>query len=706
MDTSETNLIYRLWLLMTGICCLAVPASGQQSLSEAYDYYRMWGEQTTFEWAAIRASDIQADSVVASITQDVNNESFGYVVYPAKIGNLFQLIQDKEALKAIRRMGYLQLPVSSAPEMVRECAYTPWLFGNEMLTAGKYAANAEAIDRFFQSAKGEIKVRRALWYYFNSKEPEQKWPSPTVDNMYFFQGKSGDYDQIQMLLSSGKQGYILCPVWTEDITGALDSPELNPEIKGSGMVEFLLTENPLSIALNFNVWEEVYETLSKADVIPFVYQTDYTKKVSDWLLSMKELYPETIRSFYCYFDHRKPEEVQADKAAGNCVAPVFKEDGLNDEAATLAERIRSQKNNAFTIVPYWAEDTYLKLEDSVAGKINRVEYLGCAIDPSNGTMAILDNWQTKACVADYPPFDHKPFDLMVLFRGAEATDRMLASKDDQLQLIKSLLEPGKGMMLRDLSLRKPNGVNFYFPDYSFQRKRDLVQFCKSISFVIDSFCVNGEKLYSDYDLTLTFPIAAREHMGFLSILLKYRIVDRLCFVDYDEWGAPLATWSDPANPEGGETKMVIYEGDYDSSLFDNLWNSLFYLLNPFPFGDELFAGCSDDIEELANAQFTAPVLLYLMATFIILTAGLLVVIGLYLTYSKFYIYVRHKQRYMVPVLLTWISEILLVLYLITNVVSTRETYNIWTQLFILFLPFVFFILSATPFSHHEKEPLP
>lgn len=706
MDTSETNFIYRLWLLITGLCTLATPASGQQSLSEAYDYYRMWGEQTTFEWAAIRASDMQADSVAASITQDVNNESFGYVVYPAKIGNIFQLIQDKEALKAIRRMGYLQLPVSSAPDMVRECAYTPWLFGNEMLTAGKYAANAEAIDRFFRSVKGEIKVRRALWYYFNSKEPEQKWPSPTVDNMYFFKGKSGDYDQIQMLLGSGKQGYIICPVWTEDITGALDSPELNPEIKGSGTVEFLLTENPLSIALNFNVWEEVYETLSKADVIPFVYQTDYTKKVSDWLLSMKELYPETIRSFYCYFDHRKPEEVQADKAAGNCVAPVFKEDGLRDEAAVLAERVGSQKNNAFTIVPYWAADTYLKLEDSIARKIHRVEYLGCAMDPSNGAMAILDNWQTKACVADYPPFDHKPFDLMVLFRGAETTDRLLASKDDQLQFIKSLLEPGKGMMLRDLSLRKPNGVNLYFPDYRFQRKRDLVQFCKSISFVIDSFCVNGEKLYSEYDLTLTFPIAARQHMGFLSILLKYRIVDRLCFVDYDEWGTPITTWSDPANPEGGVLKMVIYEGDYDSSLFDNLWNSLFYLLEPFPFDDELFAGCSDDIEELANAQFTAPVLLYLMATFLILTLGLLAVIGFYLTNSKFYIYVRHQQRYMMPVLLTWVSEILLVLYLITNVVSTRETYNIWTQLFILFLPFVFFILSATPFSHHEKEPLP
>lgn len=706
MDTSVKKWIGPVKLLLACLAVWATPASAQQSLADAYDYYRQWGEQNTFEWATIRASDIRADSIAASLTRHLQNEPFGYLVYPAKIGNLFQLIDDEEALKTVQRMGYVQWPVASAPALIRECSYTPWLFGNEMFTAGKYAANAEAIDRFFQSAKGEIKVRRALWYYFNPKEPEQKWPLPTAETMYFFQGKAGDYDQIQQLLSSGKQGYIICPVWTEDITGALDSPELNPEVKGSGTVEFLIIDNPARIALNFNTWEEEAQKLSEADVVPFVFDTDYTKKVAGWLLSVRELYPETIRSFYVYFDRRKPEEALAAKAAGNCVAPVFKEDGLADEAEIVADRIRNLKNSAYTIVPYWAEDTYLKLPDSIAQKINRLEYLGCSMDPSSGAMSILDNWQAKTCIADYAPYTNKPFDLLVLFRGAETTGRFLSSRETQLQFIRSLLEPGQGIMLRDLSLRKPNGLTLYFPDYDFKHKRDLVQFCKSLSFVIDSFCVEGKKIYSDYDLNLTFPIKAREEMGFLSILLKYKIVDRLCFVDYDEWGVPLGSWHDPDNAERGEVKMVIYEGDYDSSLFDNLWNSLAYLLNPYPFGEEPVTGCTDDIEELANAQFTAPVLLYLMAAFILLTAGLVALIVLYLTYSKFYIFVRRKQRYMRPVLLTWVSEILLVLYLITNVASTRETYDIWTQLVILFLPLLFFILAATPFSHHEKEPLP
>ncbi len=706
MDTTKNKWICRLKLLLASLTLWATPAPAQQSLADAYDYYRQWGEQTSFEWATIRTGDTRTDSIVASLARHMQTEPFGYVIYPAKIGNLFQLIDDEEAAKTIRRMGYVQWPVASAPPLIRECGYTPWLFGNEMFTAGKYAANAETIDRFFQSAKGEIKVRRALWYYFNPKEPEQKWPLPTAETMYFFQGKAGDYDRIQMLLSSGKQGYIICPVWTEDITGALDSPELNPEVKGSGTVEFLITDNPPLIALNFNTWEEEAAKLGKADAEPFLFDTDYTKKVSDWLLSVRELYPETIRSFYGYFDRRTPEEALADKAAGNCVAPVFKEDGLADEAGLLAERVRQLKNSAYTIVPYWAEDTYLKLPDSVARKINRLEYLGCSMDPSSGAMSILDNWQAKACIADYSPYTRKPFDLLVLFRGAETTRRFLASEETQLQFIRSLLEPGKGIMLRDLSLRQPNGLNLYFPDYDFKHKRGLVQFCKSLSFVIDSFCVDGKKVYGDYDLTLTFPIKAREEMGFLSILLKYKIVDRLCFIDYDEWGIPLGSWSEPDNPERGEVKMMVYEGDYDSSLFDNLWNSLAYLIDPYPFDNEPVRGCSDDIEQLANAQFTAPVLLYLMAAFIILAAGLAAMIVLYLTYSKFYIYVQRKQRYMRPVLLTWISEILLVLYLITNVASTRETYDIWTQLVILFLPLLFFILAATPFSHREKEPLP
>lgn len=87
----------------------------------------------------------------------------------------------------------------------------------------------------------------ALWYYFNKREPEKILPPPTVENMYFFKGKTGDLDNMQSLLNSDKQGYIICPVWTEDVTGVLDDPDENPSIRGSGTIEFFIKEAPLSM---------------------------------------------------------------------------------------------------------------------------------------------------------------------------------------------------------------------------------------------------------------------------------------------------------------------------------------------------------------------------------------------------------------------------------------------------------------------------
>lgn len=306
---------------------------------------------------------------------------------------------------------------------------------------------------------------------------------------------------------------------------------------------------------------------------------------------------------------------------------------------------------------------------------------------------------------DLPLYQDKPFDLLILFRGKEETTRFLESSDNQIELIEGLFGMETGLMNRDPSLRKANGVNLYFPDYDFNNKREMVQFTKSISFVIDSFCVDQKKIYGDYDLTVTFPIEAKEHIGYLSILLKYKLVDRICFMEFDELGLPIEYVPDPDNPEGAELKMVIYEDEYESPLLTNLWNSLLYLLNPFPFGDEVTT-CSNDISELARTQFAAPVLIYLIIACFLLVMLLVTLVALYLTYSKFYIFAQHHQRYIVPVILTLVSEIILVLYLITNVVSTRETYNIWTQLFILAIPFVFFILAAKPFIYREREPLP
>ena len=67
-----------------------------------------------------------------------------------------------------------------------------------------------------------------------------------------------------------------------------------------------------------------------------------------------------------------------------------------------------------------------------------------------------------------------------------------------------------------------------------------------------------------------------------------------------------------------------------------------------------------------------------------------------MTSSKFYMLAQHYKRYVLPLLLVFISEIVLVLYLITNIVSSRETFDIWTQMILLALPLFFFLLIIVP----------
>ena len=138
----------------------------------------------------------------------------------------------------------------------------------------------------------------------------------------------------------------------------------------------------------------------------------------------------------------------------------------------------------------------------------------------------------------------------------------------------------------------------------------------------------------------------------------------------------------------------MYEEECEVSLLDNLFNSLFYLLNPFPQGEQL-TSCSDDLAQLANTEFSNPMLIYFVLGDISLFLILLILITLYMTSSKFYMLAQHYKRYVLPLLLVFISEIVLVLYLITNIVSSRETFDIWTQMILLFFTLLFSLNHCT-----------
>ena len=154
-----------LGLLLHVIMAQAVNA--QRSLSERLDYFRSLGERNELELEEIRTPIVSYQTLMDSITQRILTEQCGYIVYPAELGNAFTFVTNPDATQAISRLGYLQSPSSLLPDHVEQCAYTPWLFGNELLTASKNKANADPLCRFFDEKLGPVKVTQALWYYFN-----------------------------------------------------------------------------------------------------------------------------------------------------------------------------------------------------------------------------------------------------------------------------------------------------------------------------------------------------------------------------------------------------------------------------------------------------------------------------------------------------------------------------------------------------------
>lgn len=124
-----------LGLLLHVIMAQAVNA--QRSLSERLDYFRSLGERNELELEEIRTPIVSYQTLMDSITQRILTEQCGYIVYPAELGNAFTFVTNPDATQAISRLGYLQSPSSLLPDHVEQCAYTPWLFGNELLTASK-----------------------------------------------------------------------------------------------------------------------------------------------------------------------------------------------------------------------------------------------------------------------------------------------------------------------------------------------------------------------------------------------------------------------------------------------------------------------------------------------------------------------------------------------------------------------------------------
>lgn len=327
------------------------------------------------------------------------------------------------------------------------------------------------------------------------------------------------------------------------------------------------------------------------------------------------------------------------------------------------------------ICPWWLEDLYRP--EVIRGRLKRFGYVGYVLDPLTGLPELTNSWD-KTVLTDSVWRD-VPVDLVVYCRGTDAFDVFLRSDSSWMNFIRKVFDPATGMINKFHNGCRPAGLHFYLPDFSFREKRRFMRFVRSVSMVIDHFCIEGERLYKGEKCRLTFTFApeAREELDFLSGVMD--LSDEVNIAVYDEYGLPVSP-------------VLRYTVTNDpASLLSRVFNQ-FYLFSFRMPDDVVETGCCSDLHKLARAEYSEHNWRMYLLLDIVLLAGLTALMWLYFLYSPFYMLVERNRFLVFPVLITLMTEMVIVFFYMTEALSPQLLFfdlNEGTHLYLLALPLVF-----------------
>ena len=219
---------------------------------------------------------------------------------------------------------------------------------------------------------------------------------------------------------------------------------------------------------------------------------------------------------------------------------------LQSEVDSLSKKIHNQdgKNFNYSIVPYWMSDVYKHLDQKSNEYLDSHEsYLGYVVNPMTGGSLVETNFKEYLKELNYNWNQKNRMELVVMLTGDVYTDFFLRSESSQRNLIYNLF----GDSLSVLTHEHVTGVNFYFPDYRFDRPREMAQFVKKVSLVVDSLVDKNDGCYAfgakepshkNLDLHLMFNYEEKaQNYNYISGLQCF--VDAIYFADFDEYGLPV-----------------------------------------------------------------------------------------------------------------------------------------------------------------------
>jgi hypothetical protein len=188
----------------------------------------------------------------------------------------------------------------------------------------------------------------------------------------------------------------------------------------------------------------------------------------------------------------------------------------------------------YMIHPYWMGDQY---DGYIFTRIKRIGYLGYMIDPSSGDAALTYSWTVNNILETKKHFK-TAFDLVLFCSGKDETDQFLSSEKARTRCINKVMMyafkrdsfPSNDKDVKTLYIA--DGINVFFPDFSFEKKREFGLFIKDLCWAY--WNSKEVKKLDTAELILTFPMRDTIYRNYIDGLYKY--VDEVYYADYDYRG--------------------------------------------------------------------------------------------------------------------------------------------------------------------------
>jgi hypothetical protein len=286
---------------------------------------------------------------------------------------------------------------------------------------------------------------------------------------------------------------------------------------------------------------------------------------------------------------------------------------------------------------------------------------------------------------------HQPVDIVFECRGEKNTDYFLQSPqliDTYLvQLFRYIHEANTQ------EAGKIHGVNFYFPDFSFNKKRAMAQFAKSISLVTDSCRLNtirSLKVYFSFDQK-----TADKNIEYLS-----------CISDMTD---SIFVFNNQANPLFSSVEVITRDNADKYSLLskviDEIYLASFYI-DYFP-ATHPFEFQANDIIRLMHADYPENN----WETYAFVLAGMfllaLVMLFLYFTVPGLAWYLSRNQKYLTLLVLMLLFEVFLLLFSMVEAMSRSNVFDFSekNKNVLLFMPVLLvFIAPVLKLSRNKEKP--